>query len=278
MKEYTISECQQLFQTLFPNGFASSDIMEHVAPNGWENSPYVLPVPTVEQVYQGAKAEKALANLMARIESGNTANLENIEDFESFEDFKAHYQASMPNPAIELQETVGNCVWDIFSDNNEIIKDNKWYHIGSFRGSAGFIADWLNAISEKQYTYMNFYMGSFGKNDDEDGDLSPMYELIFTRLKQAGCDWIFHFTQMGLVDFSSAKNQEPDNPEDYDPNKALEKELKQKEEQKEKDDFRAKLDEMNAKEREDALYKPPPKVVQAYRAIFGRFPIGWPPV
>ena len=91
-------------------------------------------------------------------------------------------------------------------------------------------------------------------------------------------DWIYNFSQMRLVDLSAAKEQKPDEPANYDPNKALEQELKQKKEQQEKDDFKAKIEEMNAKAREDALYKPPPTVVQAFRTIYGRFPIGWPPI
>lgn len=277
MKEYTDAECQQLFQDLFPNGFDSNDLMYTLAPDGWENTPYVMPTPSIENAYQGAKARQSLDKLMASIKSGNMAGLENIEEFESFEDFKAHYQAETPDYNLELQETIANCVWDIFSDNNDVVKNNRVFHLGSFRGSASFIADLLNQTNEKEYSYIDFYMGNSAKEDDT-CDYSPVYELIFKRLKEAGCDWVFNFTQMGLVDLSSAKGQAPDKPENYDPNKALEAELKQKEEQKAKDDFKAKIEEMNAKAREDALYKPPPKVVQAYRTVFGQFPTGWPPV
>lgn len=274
MKEYSDAQCQQLFHALFPNGLGSEDIRAIVAPDGWANSPYVAYVPTVEEAYETAKARQSLDELMARFQMDEAKKVVPIGDFDNF---KAHYQAETPNPSVELQELVGSCLWDIFSDNNDVVKDNTVYHLGSFRGSADFIAEWLNTQGDKSYTYMDFYMGTSMK-DAEDTDMSPVYEMIFKRLKQAGCDWVFNFTQIGIVDFSNSNNQKTVNPEDYDPNKALEKELKQKEEQKAKDDFKAKLEEMNAQEREDALYKPPPKVVQAYQTVFGKFPIGWPPV
>ncbi len=73
MKEYTDAECQQLFQDLFPNGFASDDLMHTLAPNGWENTPYVMPALSIEDAYQGAKARKSLDKLMASIQTGNTS-------------------------------------------------------------------------------------------------------------------------------------------------------------------------------------------------------------
>jgi hypothetical protein len=274
MKEYTEVECQQLLDTLFPNGFGGADVMAIIAPDGWANTPYKPYVPTVEQAYETAKARQSLDELMARFQMEDAKEVVPIGDFD---DFKANYQPETPNPSVELQDLMGSCVWDIFSDNNDVVKDNKVYHLGSFRGSAEFIAEWLNTRSDKSYMYMDFYMGT-GMRDADDADMSPFYKLIFRRLKAAGCDWHFNFTQIGIVDFSNFNNKETPNLEDYDPNKALEEELKQKEKQKEKDDFKAKLDEMNAQEREDALYKPPPKVVQAYKTVFGKFPIGWPPV
>lgn len=83
-----------------------------------------------------------------------------------------------------------------------------------------------------------------------------------------------HFNKI-LRGTRSKKNA---NLENYNPNEALEQELKQQEDQKAKDAFKEQLEEINAKERENALYKPPPQVVQAYRNVFGKFPMGWPPV
>ncbi len=272
MEQYSDEECEQLFMALFPNGFAGSDVAEVLIPNGWMKSPYVLAFhPTVEQAYQRhVEAHESLKRMIALTKS------EKKSELESFEDFKLDYKTGKIKPEIELQEIMAACVWDIFSDNNDVIKDGNEYDIGSFRGAAGFIADWLNRTSEEKYDYIDFYMGSYGRSDF--CDLTPIYELIFSRLKQVGCDWIFHFTQMTLIDFSNKTNQKPSNLENYNPNEALAQELKQQEEQKAKNAFKEQLEELNAKQKEDALYKPPPSVVQAYLNVFGKFPIGWPPI
>lgn len=269
MKEYAIPQCHELFDALFPNGFSAADIMKELAPNSWEQSPYILAFhPTVEQAYaRSVQLHQGLQNLIA------LKNPDKSVAHESFEQFAETYETGDIQPNIELQELIAACVWDIFSDNNDVVKDGKRYHIGSFRGSAGFIAERLNKTSEKQYDYMDFYMGSF--HYTEFCDLTPLYEWLFKRLKNLGCDWIFHFTQIGIVDLRGLKKEETVSPEHYDPQKALTQELHQAEEQKKLDDFKAQLDDLNAKEREDALYKPPPAIVQAYRNVYGTFPKGW---
>jgi len=41
--------------------------------------------------------------------------------------------------------------------------------------------------------------------------------------------------------------------------------------------FQAELREANARAREEAMDRPPPATVRAYRAVYGRDPRGWPP-
>ncbi len=272
MEYHTELSCEELLHELFPNGFASDDIMAAIAPDGWENSPYVQPTPTIEQEYQGAKARHSLDSLMARITTGKITP---IEEFESLDAFQARYQTVPRDNKKELQETIANCLWDIFSDNNDVMKDGKNFHLGSFRGSASFLAEWLNKTIGTSYSYIDFYMGNTAR--DGKCDHMPVHELIFARLKAAGCDWIFHFTELQLIDLRGANKQESPKPEDYDPNKALEQTLKEEADQKAAAELRARIEETNAKAREDALYKPPPKTVQAYRKVFGEFPVGWPP-
>lgn len=46
----------------------------------------------------------------------------------------------------ECQELVGLCLWDIFSDNHEVIAvDGRKIDLGSMRSSGGFLAEVLNA-------------------------------------------------------------------------------------------------------------------------------------
>jgi hypothetical protein len=274
MREYTKQEYHQLFDSLFPNGMASADIIAELAPMGWDNSPLNFRHhPTLEEAYQNSvQHHEFMQRIMGKVDP------DYAKDHPSFEAFSATFELEKPTPEIELQELIGACVWDIFSDNNDVVRDGKVYHIGSFRGAATFIADRLNTISVKEYDYMNFYMGSSNFTEENDCDVTPIYTWIFQRLKSLGCDWHFNFTQINLVDMGAQKPKEDTPIDAYDPNKALEQELKDAEERTQKEAFKAKIEDMNAKEREDALYKPPPAVVQAYKGVYGKFPLGWPPI
>ncbi len=271
MREYTKKECNQFFDTLFPNGMASKEIMSDIAPMGWDNSPLNFRHhPTLDEAYKNSvQHHEFMQRIMGAVDP------EYAKDHPSLEDFSKTFELERPTSESELQELIGACVWDIFSDNNDVVCDGKVYNIGSFRGAAEFIADRLNKTSVKQYDYMNFYMGSFNYTDEDECDVTPIYLWIFNKLKNLGCDWHFHFTQINVVDMGSQKPKEDMPFDSYDPNKALEQEFKDAEERKEKEAFKAKIEDLNAKEREDALYKPPPAVVQAYKMVYGKFPIGY---
>jgi hypothetical protein len=46
---------------------------------------------------------------------------------------------------VRAAERLGLGLWDVFSDNNEVLApDGRCADLGSFRASAGEIADWLN--------------------------------------------------------------------------------------------------------------------------------------
>ena len=71
---------------------------------------------------------------------------------------------------------------------------------------------------------------------------------------------------------------EKDQPQEYSPSEAFGKEQEERERQEELARFRAELAEGNAQARRAALDGPPPAMVSAYQAVFGRDPKGWPPV
>jgi hypothetical protein len=109
-----------------------------------------------------------------------------------------------------------------------------------------------------------------------------VYALIFRRLKDRGCDWIYHFPTLHAVDFRPLRDalKEKEQPEwvDYSPEEALAKEHEEAKRDRELAEFRERLDEGNREAIAAAAKHPPPKTVAAYRAVYGHDPQGWPPV
>jgi hypothetical protein len=112
-------------------------------------------------------------------------------------------------------------------------------------------------------------------------DLAPAYELIFRRLKAAGCDWTYHFPRLNLVDLRPLRDQleeEKADFTDYDPSAAFAKEHERQEHDEEVGKMREQLDDAYRESVERAQDGPPPKTVEVYQRVFGHFPEGWPPV
>lgn len=153
----TDSECRQLLAELFPSGFGGDDVLRELAPSGWAESPlFAIFHPTPEVVE--AESQRMMRNL--REVFGKKAASEDDEeesDEPSGEDpptpgGEERNAASQTDPPVqivpqrELRELVGRCLWDIFSDNHEVIApDGRIVDLGSFRASAGFLAEVLNA-------------------------------------------------------------------------------------------------------------------------------------
>ena len=182
----------------------------------------------------------------------------------------------------EVRELVGQCLWDVFSDSHEVIgPDGRVLDLGSFRGSGDFLADVLNRqVNKRQYDYMSFYMGTIWV--DQRADLTPVYRLIFLRLHGRRLDWIYHFPRLHAIDLRPLKDaldqkHEPDWL-NYSPSEALAKEAEKKEHDQKLAEFRESLDEGYREAVEQALNAPPPPTVQAYAAVYGSFPRGWPPI
>ena len=50
---YSEAELEAEFDRLFPQGFAGPDVLQELAPDGWENSPLLAVFhPSVEQIYE----------------------------------------------------------------------------------------------------------------------------------------------------------------------------------------------------------------------------------
>lgn len=95
-------------------------------------------------------------------------------------------------------------MWDIFSDNHEVRTANTLVDLGTFRGAAGFIADVRHRSGDSEAgfagrgDYLEFYIGTSMVRHR--ADLTPVYELIFRRMRQLGLDWRYVHPRLMALD------------------------------------------------------------------------------
>ena len=121
----------------------------------------------------------------------------------------------------DVLRVLGIVVWEIFSDNHEVSDaEGKIFDLGSWRGSGGFIADFLNSRFAPENTswfdYMDFYGGFRGGHDPS---LFPLYVYFFQKLKERKYVWRYSPPALYLVDLSPDKPEE--DMQNYDPGSAL---------------------------------------------------------
>lgn len=292
-KELSDQEAYGFLEKLFPDGLKDPALLAELCPDGWEKSPlFVCYHPAPEVLYQEyldvARNFKTLfSRMQAKPENDDALPREELEL--TFEEFFAKYPAeedpvSQEAAVNEPAKLLGLCLWDVFSNNHEVIADDgRTVDLGSFRGCAGMISDFFDGSSRGEdddvnwrdtrgMGYMDFYMGSSQVRSR--ADLTPVYQLIFRRLKAVGGGWRYSFPRIHIVDFSS---QERDTDTPYDPSLAFEQEAARavKAEKIAKMRRKMELDAQRAKRK--ARTEPPPAIVGAYQEIYGKFPLGWPP-
>lgn len=316
-------ELKAAFAALFPHGWAGADVQAELAPGGWADSPLAAVFhPTAETLYEeSVRVHRNLENLpLPRKPDAPPPPPE-----PTLEQVRAEFVASPVEPDRECQELVGRCLWEVFSDNHEVTADDgRLLDLGSARGSGGFLAEVLNAqggpkpvprpdlsdmfdkmfapkgkvtpqmaemmaamrkemVGDGGYTYLDFYMGN---QSADRADLTPVYAMIFRRLRARGMDWKYTFPRLYAVDFrpmkkalDEKKRQEDGEPEwaGYDPSA----EFEQAEDDRQKDEelakLRASLDDGHREAVAAAQDAEPPATVRAYRQVYGEFPVGWPP-
>ncbi len=278
----TDAELREFFARLFPHGFAGADVLTEIAPVGWEQSPLLACYhPSPEQVFEERlQMHRNLEDLVRRRRELEPDNPELAPKPEpTLEEVRAEWKDAPVNAAEEVAELVGLCLWDVFSDNHEVIAaDGRVADIGSFRGAAGFIAERVSGPSDDLWSmdYCQFYMGTIWIG--QRADLTPVYRMIFRRLKAQGADWEYHFPELGLVDLSPLREAVAERkPEAYSPSEAFGKEQEERERREELERFREELAAGNSQARHEALDRPPPPTVLAYEEVFGHEPAGWPP-
>ena len=275
-------ELKALFDSLFPHGLAGADVLGEIAPESWEQSPLLACFhPSVERVFeermQMHRNFEELRRARSRRDNVVEAHDGSLPE-PTLEDVRREYQPQPVRQDEELTELVGLCLWDVFSDNHDVVAvDGRVADIGSFRGASAFLDEYVSHDSRDRWRdgdYMRFYMGTIWISGR--ADLTPVYAMIFGRLRSLGADWMYHFPEIGLVDLGPL-GTDAELPTGYSPSQALAAELKERERQAEVERFRAELADMNARAREEAMDHPPPATVRAYRHVYGRDPRGWPP-
>jgi hypothetical protein len=135
-------EIKAEFARLFPQGWAGVDVLGELAPQGWAESPFVAVYhPSAAQVYEeSVRIHRNIADLRRKPDALPAAPEPTLEEV------TASHTPSPVEAERECQELVGLCLWDIFSDNHEVIAaDGRKLDLGSMRSSGGFLAEVLNA-------------------------------------------------------------------------------------------------------------------------------------
>lgn len=262
--------CDELLRYLFGD---LDELLTALAPEGWENSRYLrVSHPTVEQRYEeSVSMHENLNSLFA--EKRQPTPPPTREEIQKSYDEDDH----TVEPLKEVLDVFGGGLWSVFSNNHSVTgPDGAEYDLGSFRGTGSTLAAFIGKqFPEAQsFDYLDFYCANLFV--ERRVNVTPLYELIFQRLKARDCDWTYDFPHLQIVDLSGLKEQlAPENPADYDPEAALAEELEKKKKQEGLAEMRRKLDNAYEQEKEEALYKPPPMVVQAYRNVYSKWPEGW---
>jgi hypothetical protein len=269
------AECAAAFAELFPPQWWTTGALSELAPSGWSESPLRLAFhPTLEQVYE--EAVHAHRNIRSLLKSGQPARPE-----PTFAEIQAEYRETPLEPAREIRELLGRCVWDVFSDNHEVVApDGRIFDLGSFRAAGGFIAEELNRMqNQSHYDYIDFFLGTIWLASRV--DLTPVYTVIFRRLKERGFDWVYHFPRLMLVDMRPLRDalQQQSEPEwiNYSPEESLARQQADEKHDAELAEMRESLDQGYREAVQQARHLPPPWIVLAYRTVYGHDPRGWPP-
>jgi len=275
---FSDKESRQLFDSMFPQGVSGPDVFHELAPAGWDQSPFLAVFhPSIDQVWKETVDMHAnLAALSWGSRGKAAAKKRKAKKPPTREEIALGWKETPVDERSEIADVLGRCLWDIFSDNNDVVsEDGRVVHLGSFRGSARFIADLISEqIAGLARNYMDYYMGSIWISGR--ADLGPVYRLIFSRLKAHNFDWKYAFPRIHLIRFDKPEVSNA-GPGDYSPSQSFERESEQAKEDAEHARMVAELDEIDAKARAEARSVPPPATVAAYAEVFARFPLGWPP-
>ncbi|MFI5140141.1 MAG: hypothetical protein ACHQIM_20135 [Sphingobacteriales bacterium] len=261
---YFMEATDKQIESLLTKVFQSpEETIKLLAPNGWENSPYVHYMhPTTEQIYTE----------QLRLYEAHKGSKWFKTEMPIFDNIVNEYEVTQVRPLFEFLDFFGTCLWKIFSDNHTVFdEDGVEYDLGSFRGTGSTLSDFINENhwTDEQFDYLDFYC-AMGLKDWL--PVQNMYELIFTRLKDAGCDWRYSHPHIQLISFG--REDTDIKLEEYDPTQNLLKEMENEKREQEIKDFQSKLDEI-AEEEKQQSFNDLPGTVLAYQTIYGKLPDGF---
>jgi hypothetical protein len=274
---YSDAELEAAFDRLFPHGFGGPDVLQELAPTSWEHSPLVQALhPSLAQTHE---ENLSLHRNICRLRRPNDERP--LPPEPTLDEVASDFRERPIEVEREVPELVGQCLWDVFSDGHEVIgEDGRILDLGSFRASSDYLADVMNRrLGARRYDYLDFYMGTIWVA--RRADLTPVYRMIFRRLRSYGLDWTYHFPRLYVVDLRPLKEalDQKDQPDwlNDSPSEALAKEEESKVHDRNLAELRESLDDGYREDIEEALRLPPPTTVRAYEAIYGHLPRGWPP-
>lgn len=240
------------FVRVFPDGVAGTDVLKEIAPEGWKNSPLVTcyhPSPK-QALAERLRRHRWLQQLRSNRQETDQRDLDPTAE-PTLEDVLINWEEHPVNIKEEVTDIVGRCLWDVVSDNNEVIApDGRTVDLESFRGASTFLSNFVGGFqggtsNEDEY---RFYMGTVLIS--QRADLTPVYRTIFSRLKSLKADWNYHFPR-------------GDDEEERGRKANLE--------------ARTELHEIYLQARCCARNRRLPEIVRAYQDVYGRDPKGWPP-
>jgi hypothetical protein len=283
-ERFTDAELHASFERLFPHGFAGADVLAEIAPEGWGQSPLLTCFhPSVEQRDEEAvqlhRNIEALRNARGRQDSNaqRDENSSSEPTEPTLEQIRREYRPTPVRSQEEVTELVGLCLWDVFSDNHDVITAHgRVADIGSFRAAGAFLDGHLTRGQHRWHKgdYLRFYLGTVWIS--RRADLTPVYAMIFRRLRSVGADWVYQFPQLYLTELVRS-DSDVAQPGTYSVSGSAAAELNAQKRRADMARFRAEIGEMNVRAREEAMDRPPPATVRAYRQVYRRDPRGWPP-
>ena len=110
----TDDELRALFDRLFPHGLAGADVLAEIAPEGWEQSPFLACFhPSIERVFEERlQMHRNLEALRTAPRRRDRAALNQAPPPEpTLEEVRLEYQPQPVRQDEELTELVGECLW-----------------------------------------------------------------------------------------------------------------------------------------------------------------------